>query len=63
MEVITKTNKKFYPLKSYCYYIIPKLVKSIYAVLSLLDLCEHWQNRVIPENILADMMEKYGRSS
>jgi len=36
------------------------LVKSIYAVLNqgnLLDLCEHWRNRVIPEKILSDIYD------
>lgn len=63
-EVITKTDKKFYPLKSYCYYPIVKSLSNILNRQSLIEQCEHWRSRSIPNNRLADIYDgKYGKNS
>ena len=53
-EVITLSGKKYYPLKSYCYY---PLVRSLTNVLNQADLLEHWRSRNIPNNVLADVYD------
>ena len=54
-ELITKTNKMYYPYKTYCYYPLSKSISSVLSQQDLMDQCEHWRNRVIPDNTLADI--------
>ena len=56
-EVITKTDRKFYPLKSYCYYPIVKSLSAILNRQNLIEQCEHWRARAIPNNTLADIYD------
>ena len=55
--VITKTDRKFYPLKSYCYYPIVKSLSAILNRQDLLKQCEHWRARNILNNTLADIYD------
>ena len=56
-EVVTKSNKKFYPLKTYCYHSIEKSMIAVLGRADLLEQCEHWRSRNIPENVLADVYD------
>ena len=56
-EVITKTDKKYYPCKTYCYYPLSKSITNVLCQQSIMDQCEHWRNRVISENVLADVYD------
>ena len=56
-EVITKTGKKFYPIKSYCYYPLAKSISSVLRQHNLMDQCEHWRSRNISENNFADVYD------
>ena len=56
-EVATKTDKTYYPYKSYCYYPLSKSIACVLSQQDLLDECEHWRNHVIPENCLADIYD------
>ena len=47
-EVITKYGKKFYPLKTYCYYSLLKSMPKILERNNMLDQCENWQTLKIP---------------
>ena len=60
-EVITKTDKKFYPLKCYCY---NDSLQSLLQNNNLINECERWRDRTIPDGMLADvyMMAKYGKT-
>ena len=53
-EVITKTMKKFYTIKCYCYNSIKN---SLQSLLKNGDLLELWRNRKIPEGMLADVYD------
>lgn len=54
-EVITKTDKKYYPYKSYCYYPLSKSISSVLGQNDLMDQCEKWRMRTIPDGTLADI--------
>ena len=56
-EVVTKTGKKHYPLKCYCYNSITNSLKSILQRKDYLNKCELWRNREIPEGVLADIYD------
>ena len=56
-QVITKADKKYYPYKTYCYYPLSKSISSVLGQHDLLDRCEHWRKRVIPDNTLADIYD------
>ena len=56
-EVITKKGKKFYPLKTYCYYSLLKSIPKILERNNMLDQCEKWRTRKIPTNIMADVYD------
>ena len=56
-QVITKADKKYYPYKTYCYYPLSKSISSVLGQHDLLDQCEHWRKRVIPDNTLADIYD------
>ena len=56
-EVITKQGKKFYPLKTYCYFSLMKSIPEILARNTLLDQCEEWRTRKIPADIMADVYD------
>ena len=56
-EVITKTAKKFYPIKSYCYNSITNSLQSLLQSSSLLNECELWRDRSIPDGMLADVYD------
>ena len=56
-QVITKADKKYYPYKTYCYYPLSKSILSVLGQQDLLDRCEHWRKRVIPDNTQADIYD------
>jgi len=56
-EVITKTGKKFYPIKSYCYYPLVKSMSSVLSQHNLIDQCEQWRSRNVQDNTLADIYD------
>lgn len=56
-EVILKADRKFYPLKTYCYYPLVKSLSNVLNQQNLMEQCEHWRTRVIPENTLADIYD------
>lgn len=56
-QVITKTDKKYYPYKTYCYYSLSKSISSVLSQQDLMDQCEHWRDRVIPNDTLADIYD------
>ena len=56
-QVITKADKKYYPYKTYCYYPLSKSISSVLGQQDLLDRCEHWRKRVIPDNTQADIYD------
>ena len=55
--IITNTDKKIYPCKSYCYYPLKNSISSVLSRGNLLEQCEHWRNRVIPHHTLADVYD------
>ena len=56
-QVITKADKEYYPYKTYCYYPLSKSISSVLGQQDLLDRCEHWRKRVIPDNTQADIYD------
>ena len=56
-EVILKADKKFYPLKTYCYYPLVKSISNVLMRQNLMEQCEHWRTRAIPRNTLADIYD------
>jgi len=56
-EVITKTGKKYYPLKTYCYYPLSKSISSVLGRNDLMEQCEKWRMRTIPNGTLADIYD------
>ena len=56
-EVITLSGKKYYPLKSYCYYPLVRSLTNVLNRADLLEQCEHWRSRNIPNNVLADVYD------
>ena len=49
-----KADKKYYPFKTYYYYQLSESISNVLGQQDLLDLCEHWRKRVVPDNNLAD---------
>ena len=56
-EVITKTTKKYYPIKCYCYNSVKDSLQSLLQSHGLLNECELWRNRTVPDDILADIYD------
>jgi len=56
-EVITKTSKKFYPLKCYCYNSVRDSLQSLLQNNNLINECEMWRDRTIPDGMLADVYD------
>lgn len=56
-EVITKKGKKFYPLKTYCYYPLLKSIPKILERNKMLDQCEQCRTCKIPTNVMADVYD------
>lgn len=55
--IITNADKKFYPCKTYCYYSLKSSISTILSRQNLLEQCEHWRDRSIPDNTLADIYD------
>ena len=55
--IITNADKKFYPCKTYCYYLFKSSISTISSQENLLDQCEHWRGRNVPDNTLADIYD------
>ena len=53
--IITNADKKFYPCKTYSYYSLKSSISTILSQENLLDQCEHWRGRNVPDNTLADI--------
>ena len=56
-KVIIKKGKKFYPLKTYCYYLLLKSIPKILERNEMLDVCEKWRTHKIPTNVMADVYD------
>jgi len=56
-EVITKTEKKYYPIKCYCYNSIRNSLQLLLQSNNLLNECESWRDRSIPDEMLADVYD------
>ena len=53
-EIIFKSDKKYYPLKTYCYHSITDSLTTILRRPNYVNHCEHWRLRNIPEGMLCD---------
>lgn len=57
-EVILKNNTKaLYPLKVYCYKSLMESISEILGRDRVLDMCEKWRSRKVPEGYLGDVYD------
>ena len=57
-EVKLKSNKvNLVPIKTYPYHSLIHAISTLVSSSDFLNLCEHWRNRHVPENILADIYD------
>ena len=56
-EVITKTSKKYYPIKCYCYNSIRHSLQSLLQSNGLLNKCEAGRDCTVPDGMLADIYD------
>ena len=56
-EILTQKERKFYPIKSYCYCSVVESLSEILTKHEYLEQCELWQTRDIPDGLLCDIYD------
>ena len=55
-EIVLKSGKKsYYPLKVYCYKSLTESLATLLQRDGIIDLCEHWRQRQVPDGYLCDI--------